>query len=133
MDWYYGSDVDDFIVPKDQGVSDRIPSPDSWSKWGIRDPESYQELDKCFVFDPKFTKEESSYNGRSISDEIEMEETIHGKYQSSGSSICGGSSNDSILLNTVSFSRDQHDYQLEGLAGFEQMDDTFLYRRNFWD
>lgn len=126
MDWYYENNIDDYIVPKDQGLSDRILSPDSWSQWGISDPESYQDLDKCFAFDPKSTREESSYNGsRSICDELGIEDSVHDKYQSSCSSIYGGSSNDTFRQNTVSCN--QHDYQLEGLAGFEQMDDIFLY------
>ncbi|XP_027341963.1 protein LNK3-like isoform X2 [Abrus precatorius] len=35
MDWYYGSGVNDYLVPKDQDLLDRHPSPDCWSNWGI--------------------------------------------------------------------------------------------------
>jgi hypothetical protein len=45
MDWYFGSGIDDLVVPKYQELSDRLPSsPDSWSKWGIREPESFKDI-----------------------------------------------------------------------------------------
>jgi hypothetical protein len=45
MDWYFGSGIDDLLVPKYQELSDRLPSsPDSWSKWGIREPESFKDI-----------------------------------------------------------------------------------------
>uniref|UniRef100_A0A0R0KCM3 Protein LNK3 n=1 Tax=Glycine max TaxID=3847 RepID=A0A0R0KCM3_SOYBN len=35
MDWYYGNGVNDYLVPRDQDLLDRHPSPDYWSNWGI--------------------------------------------------------------------------------------------------
>lgn len=131
MDWYFGSGTDDLVVPRDQGLSDRLPSPDSWSTWGIGAPESFPSPNKFIVFDPKFTREVSSFNGVSLCDQMEMEDSTHDKYQSSSSSVCGGLSDESCRRTILSSNRP--DYQLEDVAGLEQMDDIFLYKRNFWD
>lgn len=37
MEWYFSSDGDDLVVPKDMKPIDRLPSPNSWSDWGVSD------------------------------------------------------------------------------------------------
>ncbi|XP_048325631.1 protein LNK4 isoform X2 [Ziziphus jujuba] len=124
MDWYFGSGTDDLVVPKDRGLSDRLPSPDSWSTWGICPPESFPSPNKCIDFDHKFTREDTSFNGIGLCDQVEMEDSTHDKYQSSSSSGCGGLSDESRQRNI--FSCNRPDYQLDDLAGLDQMDDIFL-------
>lgn len=122
MDWYSGSGIDDLIVPKDGGLSDRLPSPDSWSKWGIGATESFPPHNKCgSSYHQNFYTEDCF---RSLYDDVEMEDFVLDKCQSSTSSACGGSSDDSVLRTILS--NNQPDYQLE-LGGSRQMDDIFLY------
>lgn len=122
MEWYYGSGMDDVVVPNDGG-SDRLPSPDSWSKWGISASECFQPTNKCFSIYPQFTKE-LNYNGSSLFDDMEMETSVNEKDLSSSSSVCEGFSEDSLQQTTHSLNRTNN--QLEDLAGLEQMDDIFL-------
>ena len=117
MEWYLGSGFDDLVVPKDQELPDRLPSPDSWSKWGISASESFRSPYKCFDMDENSTQQEVNFNGE--------------KDQSCGSSMCEGLSEE--CFNWRTNSRDQPDCQLNDLAGFEQMNDIFLYKRNLWD
>lgn len=37
MEWYFSNDGDDLVVPKDVKAIDRLPSPNSWSDWGVSD------------------------------------------------------------------------------------------------
>ncbi|KAL1802685.1 hypothetical protein ACET3Z_031332 [Daucus carota] len=37
MEWYFSNDGDDLVVPKDMKPIDRLPSPNSWSDWGVSD------------------------------------------------------------------------------------------------
>ncbi|GMN55563.1 hypothetical protein TIFTF001_024677 [Ficus carica] len=121
MDWYSGSGVDDLIVPKDGGLSDRLPSPDSWSKWGIGVTESFPPHNKCgSAYHQNFYTENCF---RSLYDEVEMEDFVLDKCQSSTSSACGGSPDDSVQRTILS--NNQPDYQLE-LGGSRQMDDIFF-------
>ncbi|KAF2323724.1 hypothetical protein GH714_036723 [Hevea brasiliensis] len=120
MDWYIGSNIDEFVVPKKQELSDRFPSPESWPKWGISESESFEFPNESFVIDSKLTHEVLNFN---FSNEVEVESSVHDKDQSS--SIIGGGSSEESLQQTA-LSRDHLDYQLDGLAGFEHMDDQFL-------
>ena len=130
MEWCFGNGVDDLIVPKDGELSDRLPSPDSWSKWGVCAFESFPSHYKDGAFGQKFTTDEPSFNGTSLCDEVEMEDSVYDKYQSSTSSACGELSDDTFQRTGLSSNRSI--YQL-GLAGSGHIDDIFLYKRNFWD
>ncbi|PON98736.1 hypothetical protein TorRG33x02_053510 [Trema orientale] len=123
MEWCFGSGVDDLIVPKDGGLSDRLPSPDSWSKWGIGAFESVPSRYKDGDFDQKYTAEEYNFNETSLYDEVEMEDSVYDKYQSSTSSACEGLSYETFQRNEASSNRSN--YQL-ALAGSGQIDDIFL-------
>lgn len=129
MDWYFGSGIDDFVVPKDQELSDRLPSPESWSKWGISGPESFEFPSKCFVNDANLTQ--ADFSCEMLCNEVEMESSTIDKDQSTGSSVHGGMTEESFHQTT--HSHDPQDYQLDGLASIEQMDELFLYKRNLWD
>ncbi|KAM7268540.1 hypothetical protein ACFE04_010706 [Oxalis oulophora] len=66
MDCYYGNGtIDDFCVSKDQEMLDRLPSPGSWSHWGMTSSEDFAP-----------SNEESmaqlDYNGDQFYDEVEM-------------------------------------------------------------
>ncbi|XP_072085510.1 LOW QUALITY PROTEIN: uncharacterized protein [Arachis hypogaea] len=98
MDWYYGSDVNDFLVPKDQDLLDRHPSPGCWSNWGVNANEGFN-LPKKFVvmdfmdesFDNPFRLESSIHDrfNESLNNQIELESSLQDKDGSSSSSVCG--------------------------------------------
>ncbi|CAK7336470.1 unnamed protein product [Dovyalis caffra] len=118
MEWYSGSGIDDFVVPKDQELYDRLPSPESWSKWCTSASES-QEFSKM---DSKMTEGDLKFNGEILRNEVES--FYNGKNQSRGSCTSGGLSEES--LPQTALSRDQPDYQLDDLAEIEQLDEIFL-------
>ncbi|KAK7322607.1 hypothetical protein VNO77_25995 [Canavalia gladiata] len=116
MDWYYGSgDVNDYIVPKDQDLLDRHPSPNCWSNWGISATEGFNSPKNFFIMD--FIEE-------SFNNQIELESCLHDKDQSSSSSVCGGLPVQSFQQTTLSCDH-QPNYQLQDLPRFEQMNDIF--------
>lgn len=127
MDWYFGSGINELVVPKYQELSDRLPSPDSWSKWGIG---AFRSPNKCFVMDSNLKEQELDLDANSLCNEVELD-AFHDKDQSSGSSICEGLSEK--YFQRRSPSDDRPDSKLDDLAGFEQMNDIFLYKRNFWN
>ncbi|KAK9912589.1 hypothetical protein M0R45_036447 [Rubus argutus] len=121
MEWYFGSGIDDLVVPN--GGSDRLPSPDSWSKWGISASECFQSPNKCFSIYPQFNKE-LNFSGKGLFDEVEMGTSVNDRDLSSSSSVCEGLSDDSLQKTSLSYNRTYN--QLEDLAGLQQMDDIFL-------
>lgn len=131
MDWYYGSGINDILVPKDEDVWDRLPSPDSWSKWGISAPGCVNSPERFSVMGTNPREVEFNFNDESFNNEIELESSLHEKDQSSSSSVCGGLLEQSFQQTALSC--DQPNYQLQDLSRFEHMDDIFLYKRNFWD
>lgn len=122
MDWYFGNGIDDLVVPNDGG-SDRLPSPDSWSKWGISASECFQSPNKCYSMYPQFSKE-VNFSGKGLLDEGEMGTSANDRDLSSSSSVCEGLSEDSLQKTSLSYNRTYN--QLEDLAGLQQMDDIFL-------
>lgn len=128
MEWYSEDCIDDFEVPKDQEVYDRLPSPESWSKWCTDASESHEFSNQSLPMDSKLTEEDLKFNGEILSNEVES--FYNGEDQSSGSRTSRGFSEDSFPQNALSC--DQSDYQLDDLAGIEQLDEIFLYKRNFW-
>lgn len=124
MDWYFGNGIDDLVVPNDGG-SDRLPSPDSWSKWGISASECFQSPNnKCYSMYPQFSKE-VNFSGKGLLDEGEMGTSANDRDLSSSSSVCEGLSEDSLQKTSRYYNRTYN--QLEDLAGLQQMDDIFLY------
>ncbi|XP_061997077.1 protein LNK3-like isoform X1 [Rosa rugosa] len=121
MDWYFGNGIDDLVVPNDGG-SDRLPSPDSWSKWGISASECFPN--KCFSMYSQFNKELNISSGKGLFDEGEMGTSANDRDLSSSSSVCEGLSEDSLQKTSLSYNRAYN--QLEDLAGLQQMDDIFL-------
>ncbi|XP_052111157.1 protein LNK4 isoform X2 [Arachis duranensis] len=133
MDWYYGSDVNDFLVPKDQDLLDRHPSPGCWSNWGVNANEGFN-LPKKFVvmdfmdesFDNQFRLESSIHDrfNESLNNQIELESSLQDKDGSSSSSVCGGLPEKSFQQTALSC--DQPNHQLQDLPRFKQTDDIFL-------
>lgn len=105
MEWFVQSENDDLIVPKDQELSDRLPSPESWLQWGLNTPQNNCLPNKYYVKKSNSISEEMSFNRESLSDGVDMEFSVNGG----------------------------QDYQLDCLAGFDPTDDIFLYKRNLWD
>ncbi|KAJ4821801.1 hypothetical protein Tsubulata_036385 [Turnera subulata] len=124
MDWYLGSNIDDFVVPKDQELYDRLPSPESWWKWGIKTSEDSEFCNRRFGLDAKWNEEQLNCNGQIPSSQVDMDCFLTAKDLSSCSSI-----NDRLLDESIhqsDLSCDQSVDQLDGLAGIEQMDEIFL-------
>lgn len=132
MDSYYGCSMNDFLVPEDQDLLDRHPSPDTWSKWGLNAPEGFDSPQKFFIMEleSNATELEFNFTDESFSNEIEVEPSQHDKDQSSSSSACGGLLEQSFEQTALSC--DQPNYQLQDLSNIEQMDDIFLYNHNLW-
>ncbi|XVE52329.1 hypothetical protein DITRI_Ditri02bG0114200 [Diplodiscus trichospermus] len=118
MDCYFGSGSEDLAVPKGQEFADRLPSPESWLKWGFTAPGHFESLNKCFVAD-----ENLKFNGKLCND-AEFQSSANVKDPSCCLSICGGLSDES--LNRALSSCPQSNYQLDDFARFEQMNDIFL-------
>ncbi|OMO51326.1 hypothetical protein CCACVL1_29852 [Corchorus capsularis] len=123
MDWYYCNGIEDLVVPKDQELADRLPSPDSWSKWGFAAPESFESSNKCFIEDASLSHEELKLNGK-LCNGADFEKLADAKGPSSNSSVCGGLSE--VSLNQASISHSQPDFQLDDFSRFQQLDDIFL-------
>ncbi|XVF00175.1 hypothetical protein REPUB_Repub03eG0262600 [Reevesia pubescens] len=123
MDWYFGNGMEDLLVPQDQELADALPSPESWSKWGLTAPAYFESSNKCFNVGANLTRDKLKFNGISC-DDAEYKSSADVKDPSSCSSICGGFLVES--LNQAALSHPQPDYQLDDFARFEQMDDIFF-------
>lgn len=131
MDQYFGNGTEEFVVPKDLELLDNVESPDIWLQWGINPSESFGSLNKYFIMETETAGEELKFNGKNLCNEADKETSVHDGDISSGSSIGGGFTEAS--LHRSAFSRDRPYFQLDELAGMDQMDTIFLYKRNFWD
>uniref|UniRef100_A0A5B6YKC3 Protein LNK3 n=1 Tax=Davidia involucrata TaxID=16924 RepID=A0A5B6YKC3_DAVIN len=115
MEWYFGSDVEDLVVPKDQDPSDKLLSMDSWSQLGITGAE-------CFAFSNKRPVKGKNSTEEGFNFKVNMDVSAHSGLHSSNSSICGGSLEEGYLQQTF-----PHEYdQLDDQDGIDQMNDIFL-------
>ena len=129
MEWCFDNDMEDLVVPNYQELADRLPSPESWSNWGLTVLGNFESSNKCFIVDANLTPDKLKFNSQLCND-AEFESSADVKDRSSCSSICGGLSDES--LNQAPLSPSLPDFQLDDFARFEQMDDIFLYKHNFW-
>ncbi|CAL0333638.1 unnamed protein product [Lupinus luteus] len=114
MDCYYGCDVNDFRVPKDQDLLDWHPLPESWSNWGISAPEGFDSPKQYFTSDRNASDLEFDFMEESFGNEVELEHSLNDKDQSTSSSF------------QQTLSSDQRNYELQGLSCLEQTGDIFL-------
>ncbi|XWS57048.1 hypothetical protein CRYUN_Cryun09bG0138000 [Craigia yunnanensis] len=122
MEWYFGNGTEDVVFPKGKELADRLPSPESLSKWGLTASGHFESFDKCLVIDANLTHDELRFSGKLCNDaDLESADV---KDPSCGPSIYGGLSDES--LNQAPLSRPQPDYPLDDFARFEQKDDIFL-------
>ncbi|WKA01937.1 hypothetical protein VitviT2T_020186 [Vitis vinifera] len=124
MDQYFGNGTEEFVVPKDLELLDNVESPDIWLQWGINPSESFGSLNKYFIMETETAGEELKFNGKNLCNEADKETSVHDGDISSGSSIGGGFTEAS--LHRSAFSRDRPYFQLDELAGMDQMDTIFL-------
>lgn len=126
MEWYYGNEMNDFLVPEDQDLLDRHhQSPDNWSKWGINASEGFNSPKNFLTMDSNTREEDFDFVDASFNNEVGFESSHYDKDQSSSSSGCGVPKQQSF--QQTAFSRGQPNYQLQELSSFEQTDDIFLY------
>ncbi|CAK9133667.1 unnamed protein product [Ilex paraguariensis] len=118
MEWYYASDVDDLVVPKDQESVERVPSPDCWSQWGYAAFGSIEYPKKHLVSGTNINWEELNFKGKSFSDEVNISFSGNERAQSSESSMCQGLQ--SGLLQWTSSPLEQQDYQLHDPTEIDQ-------------
>ncbi|KAL9321709.1 hypothetical protein ACSQ67_009762 [Phaseolus vulgaris] len=115
MDWYYEKGVNGYVIPRDQDLLDRHPSPDYWSNWEISTNEGCNTPKQFFIMD--FFEER-------FNNQIELEPSLHDKDQFSSSSLCGRLHEQSFQQTALS--SDQSNYQLQDLPRFELMNHSFL-------
>ncbi|BAT92738.1 hypothetical protein LR48_Vigan05g088600 [Vigna angularis] len=117
MDWYYGSGVgvNDYLIPRDQDLLDRHPSPEYWSNWEISANEGCNSAKQFFIMD--FFEER-------FNNQIELEPSLHDKDQSRSSNVCARLREQSFQQTALS--SDPPNFQLQDLPRFELMNDSFL-------
>lgn len=125
MEWYCGSGVDDLVVPRDQDPLDRLPSPNSWSLWGVAARGSFESTNKYFITQASSGEEEPDFRGKGLYEEVDMDYSAHEAEQSSDSNLCQGFHNGSLHQATSSW--ESPDYELSDLARNNQADDIFMY------
>ncbi|XP_027909392.1 protein LNK3-like isoform X2 [Vigna unguiculata] len=126
MDWYYGCENSEFVLPKDQeDLLERYSSPGRWSEWGIKAPECFNSTQEEYLSkNTDATEVEFNFIDKSFEDEIEFDPYLQDKDQSSSSSVCGGLSEQ---FQQTGLSCDhQSKYELQDLSTFEHVDDIFL-------
>lgn len=120
MEWYFESGVDDLVVPRDQEFSDGLPSsPGIMSEWGTYAHESFVSPNKYLSMDTNSVEENFNFNG--FCSEVDIEASVQNKGHSSGSSVCAGSSEESLQRTAPSSNRPY--CQLDHFAGIEELDD----------
>ncbi|XP_074280577.1 uncharacterized protein LOC141605618 isoform X2 [Silene latifolia] len=115
MEWYFGQEAGDLVVPKNQEYLDRLPSPDSWSQWGTDEsgnsgwPNNFDAGKISSLPDEK--SQHQSMFGRGSKDKNQPDQVE----LSYGSSNLAGSSEDS-----------RSDFFFNNLMRTDAMDDIFM-------
>lgn len=130
MDQYYGNGTDELVVPNDLELLENEESSEIWLQWGVNPCESFGSLSKYFLMESETAEEELKFQGKSLCNEAKETSVFDGDHPNA-SSVGGGFTEASLPRST--FSRDRSYFQLDDLAGIDQMDSIFLYKRNFWD
>ncbi|XP_071690183.1 protein LNK3-like isoform X2 [Rutidosis leptorrhynchoides] len=126
MEWYFGKEVDDLVVPKDYEQQSMITSPESWSQWGMNGFGGSSLPNKSFNSNTKLTREELTFNGgKNFYTSIDMAaDSDNERSKSNNSSMSQELYNNggSLLWN------DQADFQqfTEEEARINHMDDIFF-------
>lgn len=121
MEWYFGNEAEDLVVPKDYEQQEMMSSAESWSQWGMT----------AFGGSPfpkkniNMTREELTFNGgKNFYTSIDMENSENEKQKSNTSSMSQGLYNNggSLLWNNKA------DYEqfTEEEARINHMDDIFF-------
>ncbi|CAA3000287.1 protein LNK4 isoform X1 [Olea europaea var. sylvestris] len=111
MDWYFGSDIEDLVVPNNKEMSDMIPSPYSLSPWENATFGSFNSPKKCRIAGT----EELPLSGTTFSSEVD---------QLCSTRVCIGLQDDFYQWSTSP--REQLDFQLNDVARFDEADDIFV-------
>ncbi|KAJ8755985.1 hypothetical protein K2173_024530 [Erythroxylum novogranatense] len=122
MDWYLGSGNDYCVVPKDLRVSDRLPSPQSWSKWGISGFESYGLPHSCSFEDTNLNQENIALNDG----QLKTESCKQRKDDSTVSGLARGRFEEPAKQSTLGRDQPDHHHHPDGAAGLEQFEEFFL-------
>ncbi|XP_071721133.1 protein LNK3 [Rutidosis leptorrhynchoides] len=126
MEWYFGKEVDDLVVPKDYEQQDMISSPESWSQWGMTGFGGSYYPKKSLYPNANMTREELTFNGgKNFYTSIDMaDDSNNERSKSNNSSMSQELYNNggSLLWN------DQADFQqfTEEEARINHMDDIFF-------
>ncbi|XP_024983617.1 protein LNK3-like isoform X2 [Cynara cardunculus var. scolymus] len=127
MEWYFGNEVEDLVVPKDYEQPEMISSPESWSQWGINafGGSDFPKKNYNSNANANMTREELTFNGgKNFYTSIDMDDSNNGRQKSNNSSMNQGLYNNggSLLWN------DQADFQqfTEEEARINHMDDLFF-------
>ncbi|GFS29671.1 hypothetical protein Acr_00g0007750 [Actinidia rufa] len=121
MECYFGSGVDDLVVPRDQEPLDRLPSPNSWSLWGVSATECFKSTNKYSIAKKSSMAEEANYNEEGLYEELDMDLSAHEAEHSSNSNRY--LQEDSLQQATSPW--ESSDYQISDIAGTNKTDDAF--------
>ncbi|CAH1440251.1 unnamed protein product [Lactuca virosa] len=121
MEWYFGNEVEDLVVPKDYEQQEMISSGENWSQWGMN-AFGGSSFPKKNI---NMTREELTFNGgKNFYTSIDMADSDNERQKSNTSSMSQGLYNNggSLLWN------DQADFQQfeEEEARINHMDDIFF-------
>ncbi|KAI3740591.1 hypothetical protein L2E82_31059 [Cichorium intybus] len=121
MEWYFGNEVEDLVVPKDYEQQEMISSAESWSQWGMT-AFGGSSFPKKNI---NMTREELTFNGgKNFYTSIDMADSDNERQKSNSSSMSQGLYNNggSLLWNN------QADYEqfTEEEARINHMDDIFF-------
>lgn len=122
MELYYGSG--DLVVPRDQDTLDRLPSPNSWSLWGVSAPDNFESPNKYFITQKSSDEEEPNFHGKGLYEEVDMDYSAYEAEHSSNSNTCQEFHDGSLQQATSPW--ESPDYELSDLARNNQADDIFM-------
>ncbi|KAL6989742.1 hypothetical protein U1Q18_015493 [Sarracenia purpurea var. burkii] len=125
MEWYFGSGVDDdVVVPKNQEPLDRLPSPNSWSSWGVSKSKSLKSSNKYSIMETSSIENKPYFHGKSLNEEVDLDLAAHEAEHSSNSNVYQGYQEGSLQQDTSPW--ETPDNQLSDLAKTYQTDDIFM-------
>ncbi|KAJ9558108.1 hypothetical protein OSB04_012722 [Centaurea solstitialis] len=129
MEWYFGNEAEDLVVPKDYEQPEMISSPENWSQWEINafGGSYFPKKNYNPNANANMTREELTFNGgKNFYTSIDMDDSDNGRQKSNNSSMNQGLYNNnggSLLWN------DQADFQQfteEEARINNHMDDLFF-------
>ncbi|KAK9682766.1 hypothetical protein RND81_10G095000 [Saponaria officinalis] len=124
MEFYFGQEAGELVVPKTQDYFDRLPSPDSWSQWGTCESGWPNDFDagKISSLPVEKSQQQSLFGSTGTKEKNQLVDEVEHSYDSTS---FRGSSEDSRLRNSAA-SGGRPDFFFNNLVGSDAMDDIFM-------